>query len=332
MDTATLLLIAALGFVIVAGLGFVFAGGAASSPKTSKRVQSIAGGRSDRPRTRAAAAAGDPAANRRKQIMQTLKAAEKQERRAKLTTESRISQAGLTISVKTFWIGSGVIGLVAALVAAVLMRGPMGPLVALAAAFVAGGGLPRWILGFLSKRRIKKFVEEFPNAADVIVRGIKSGLPVSDCLKVIGRESPEPLAKEFRQLVEGLSMGVTLEQALEKMYTRMPTAEVRFFAIVLSIQQRTGGNLAEALGNLSQVLRARKLMGEKIKAMSAEAVASAWIIGCLPPGVMALITFTQPSYMMQMFTDQRGHLLLLGGGLWMCMGIFVMSRMINFKF
>jgi tight adherence protein B len=206
------------------------------------------------------------------------------------------------------------------------------PIAAFLGGFAAAFGLPRWILGFLTKRRMKKFGEEFPNAADIIVRGIRSGLPVNDCMKMIARESPEPVASEFRQLVESGAMGVSLEQTLEKMYERMPTAEVRFFAIVLSIQAKTGGNLAEALHNLSTVLRARKLMVEKIKAMSGEAVASAMIIGSLPPGVMCLVYVTAPSYMSQMFTDPRGHFLLLGGGIWMSLGIFVMRKMINFKF
>jgi tight adherence protein B len=179
---------------------------------------------------------------------------------------------------------------------------------------------------------MKKFTEEFPNATDVIVRGIKSGLPVNDCLKVIAKEGSEPLAGEFRQLVESSAMGVSFDQSLEKMYDRMPTSEVRFFAIVMSIQQKTGGNLAEALSNLSTVLRARKLMVEKIKAMSGEAVASAFIIGCLPPGVMILVYMSTPSYMMPMFTDPRGHLMLLGAAVWMGTGIFVMKKMINFKF
>ena len=205
-------------------------------------------------------------------------------------------------------------------------------LISLGVAFVVGLGLPRWVLGFLMARRRKKFTGEFANATDVIVRGIKSGLPVNDCLKVIAKEGSEPLAGEFRQLVETVAMGMSFDQALEKMYERMPTSEVRFFAIVMSIQQKTGGNLAEALNNLSVVLRARKLMVEKIKAMSGEAVASAFIIGCLPPGVAGMIYLSTPKYMMPLFVDPRGHLLLIGSGLWMGTGIFVMKRMINFKF
>jgi tight adherence protein B len=149
---------------------------------------------------------------------------------------------------------------------------------------------------------------------------------------MIGTECPEPLAGEFRILTENVAMGMSMDQALERMYERMPTNELRFFTIVLSIQAKTGGNLAEALGNLSTVLRARKLMAEKVKALSAEAVASAFIIGSLPPAVATLISVTAPSYMAPLFTDPRGHIMLMGAAVWMSIGIFVMRKMINFKF
>jgi tight adherence protein B len=326
MDMTTLLIAAFMGFVVVGGLGFVFAGGDRSAA-SAKRMTSVAGGRSaDKPRSRTAA---EVAGVRRKQIVQTLKTAEKQERKAKVTVEARIRQAGLQNSVSQFWIASGLFGLVVFLIV-VFMKG--GPLAALGLAFTAAFGLPRWVLGFLAKRRMKKFTEEFPNATDIIVRGIKSGLPVHDCMKVIGKESPEPLGAEFRKLVESVSMGANLDHCLEKMYERMPTPEVRFFAIVLSIQQKTGGNLAEALNNLSTVLRARKLMKEKIKAMSGEAVASAFIIGSLPPGIVAIMSTVSPTYLLPLWEDPRGHGILLFAAVWMGTGIFVMRRMINFKF
>ena len=266
---------------------------------------------------------------RRKQILDSLKEQERLERKAKVTIAARLLQAGLSMSPQVFWIVSGVVGLVAGFGAGVALHNP---LAAAGAAFVAGLGLPRWILGVLCKGRLKKFTEEFPNSVDVIVRGIKSGLPVHDCLEVIARESPEPLAGEFRRLMEGVGVGQELSAALDKMYMRMPTAEVRFFSIVMAIQQKTGGNLAEALGNLSTVLRARKLMGEKIKAMSGEAVASASIIGVLPPGLLLVVSLIQPSYMAVMFTDPRGHIALMAGASIMGLGVFIMRRMINFKF
>ncbi|HWT53052.1 MAG TPA: type II secretion system F family protein, partial [Caulobacter sp.] len=261
--------------------------------------------------------------------LKALKDQERKQKKASLSIGARMQAAGLGANVRMFWIISGVLGVFVALIFLLLRQMP---LIALGAGFAAGAGLPRWVLGMLAKGRTGKFTAAFSDAIDIIVRGIKSGLPVHDCLKIIGKECPEPLAGEFRILTENVAMGVPMDAALEKMYERMPTNELRFFAIVLAIQQKTGGNLAEALGNLSTVLRARKLMKEKIKALSAEAVASAMIIGSLPPGVVTLISVMSPTYMRPMFTDPRGHLMLLGGALWMTFGVLVMRRMINFKF
>lgn len=317
-----------LGFITIAGLGFAFAGGDSGSSKAAKRAQMIAGGGERQAAVRAKAAANTPDA-RRQNILKALKEQERKQKKATLSIGSRMQAAGLGENVKMFWIISGVLALVIALIVFMLSANP---LIALLGGFAAGLGLPRWVLSFLAKSRTKKFTEAFSDAIDIIVRGIKSGLPVHDCLKIIGKESPEPLGGEFRTLTENIAMGVPVDAALDKMYERMPTSELRFFSIVLGIQAKTGGNLAEALGNLSTVLRARKLMKEKIKALSAEAVASAAIIGSLPPGVVTLISVTSPAYMKPMFTDPRGHLMLLAGGLWMSIGIFVMRKMINFKF
>lgn len=318
-----------LGFITIAGLGFVLAGGGDSgSAKTVKRAQMITGGDRQSVAARAKAAA-NPQDARRKQILKTLKEQDQQKKKASLTIAARLRAAGLGDNVRMFWIISGVVGLLAG-VALLALR--QMPLIALGAAFAAGLGLPRWVVGMMAKARTKKFTEAFSDAIDIIVRGIKSGLPVHDCLKIIGKECPEPLAGEFRVLVENTGMGMSMDQALERMYERMPTNELRFFTIVLTIQAKTGGNLAEALGNLSTVLRARKLMAEKIKALSAEAVASAFIIGSLPPGVIVMISVTAPTYMAPMFSDQRGHFMLMIAGFWMTLGIVVMRKMINFKF
>lgn len=317
-----------LGFVTIAGLGFAFAGGDSPQVKAAKRAQLIAGGGERQAAVRAKAAANTPDA-RRQSILKALKEQERKQKKASLSIGARMQAAGLGENVKMFWIVSGALGVVVVLL--FLLLGQM-PLVAVGAGFAAGAGLPRWVLGMLAKSRTAKFTEAFSDAIDIIVRGIKSGLPVHDCLKIIGKESPEPLAGEFRIMTENVAMGVPMDAALEKMYERMPTNELRFFSIVLAIQQKTGGNLAEALGNLSTVLRARKLMKEKIKALSAEAVASAFIIGALPPGVVTLISVTSPEYMKPLFTDPRGHLMLLAGAIWMSIGIVVMRKMINFKF
>jgi tight adherence protein B len=167
---------------------------------------------------------------------------------------------------------------------------------------------------------------------DVIVRGVKSGLPLNQCLRIIAAESPEPLRSEFQALCDSQAMGVPLEIGMQRMYDHMPLPEVNFFSIVLVIQQKTGGNLSESLGNLSAVLRSRKLMIEKVKALSAEANASAMIIGSLPVIVATLVYFTRPAYIMVLFTHPVGNLILLGCGIMMSLGIFVMHKMVNFQF
>jgi tight adherence protein B len=198
--------------------------------------------------------------------------------------------------------------------------------------FASFFGLPRWILGFLRDQRQKKFAQQMADAVDVIVRGVKSGLPLNQCLKIIASESPEPVRGEFARVVDGQTMGVPLDQNLQKLFERMPLPEVNFFNIVLIIQQKAGGNLSEALGNLSQVLRSRRLLKEKIKALSSEAKASAGIIGSLPIIVMGLVYLTRPPYILILFTTDPGRIILFGSALMMGTGIMVMRNMINFKF
>lgn len=323
------ILAAILAFVTIGGVGWVLVGDGDSSAQALKRAQTLAGPKAANGRgARKAGAASTPEA-RRKQILTQLQEAERKERKARMTMAARLKHAGLSMSVRTFWLLNAAVGVVAFLIA--LMCG-LNILLALGVAVAAGLGLPRWIVGFLGKRRMKKFSSHFADAVDVIVRGVKSGLPVHDCFKIIARESPAPLGPEFQRMVEGLGVGLTLPQALEKMYERMPTPELKFFSIVMAIQQRTGGNLAEALSNLSTVLRARKMMGEKIKALSSEATASAGIIGSLPPAVMILVSLTTPAYMALLFTDPRGQFMLLVAIVMMSFGVFVMKKMISFKF
>ena len=193
-------------------------------------------------------------------------------------------------------------------------------------------GLPRWLLSYLKKRRETKFLDAFPDAVDVIVRGIKAGLPLLDSIKVITTDSPEPVRSEFRAIVETQAIGMPLGEACAKLYDSMPLPEANFFGIVISIQQRAGGNLSEALGNLSKVLRDRKKMKAKIQAMSMEAKASAGIIGALPIAVMMLVYITSPQYISLLWTEPLGRLMLAASALWMFMGTMVMKKMINFDF
>lgn len=321
------ILAAILAFITIGGLGWALVGGDDSSSQALKRAETLAG-RKSAASSKTAAVANTPEA-RRKQIMTQLQEAERRERKARMSMSAKLAHAGLSLKVQTFYIICGVLGVLA--LGLTLLFG-MNIVIALGISLIVSIGLPRWIIGFLAKKRMAKFSLEFPNAVDVIVRGIKSGLPVHECFKIIARESPAPLGPEFQRLVEGLGVGMTLEQSLERMYARIPTPELRFFTIVIAIQQKTGGNLAEALGNLSTVLRARRMMGEKIKALSSEAIASAGIIGSLPPTVMALVSLTTPSYMGVLFTDPRGNFVLLIAVMLMSLGIFVMKRMISFKF
>ena len=203
---------------------------------------------------------------------------------------------------------------------------------ALGFGFAAGAGFPFWALSFLKKRREGKFLEAFPDAVDVIVRGIKAGLPLLDSLKMIAVDAQEPVRSEFRSIIETQTIGIPLGEACLKLFENMPVPEANFFGIVVSIQQRAGGNLSEALGNLSRVLRDRKKMKAKIQAMSMEAKASASIIGALPIAVMTLVWITSPAYIELLWTDPFGRVMMACCGVWMAIGIFIMRKMINFDF
>src|SRR5207344_2544631 len=199
-------------------------------------------------------------------------------------------------------------------------------------AFAAGFGLPRWLLGYLKKRRETAFLKALPDAVDVIVRGIKAGLPLFESIKVVAADSPEPLRSEFLAIIETQTIGMPLGEACGRLYERMPLPEANFFGIVISIQQKAGGNLSEALGNLSRVLRDRKKMKAKIQAMSMEAKASAMIIGSLPICVGFLVWLTSPDYIELLWTTELGRFMMMGCATWMSIGIFVMKKMINFDF
>jgi tight adherence protein B len=268
--------------------------------------------------------------SRREQVEETLKELDIRARKSKsLPLQMKIDQAGLSWSKQKFIVVSCGLGL--AVLVLVFVFG-LGLLPGLAFAFAAGAGAPLWMLTYLRKRREKRFLEGFPDAVDVVVRGIKAGLPLIDSLRIIAMESQEPLKGEFRSVIETQAIGMPLGDACTKLYERMPLPEVNFFSIVIAIQQKSGGNLAEALGNLSRVLRDRKKMRAKIQAMSMEAKASATIIGALPVIVAFLVFVTSPKYIELLWTEELGRMMLAGCAVWMSMGVFVMKKMINFDF
>jgi tight adherence protein B len=268
--------------------------------------------------------------SRREQVEETLKEMETRQKKDKRPPLNiQIEQAGLTWSKNKFLIiaaGLGVFGFLVTLG----FRG--GLIAALGMGFVGACGLPMWLLKFLKKRREAKFLDGFPDAVDIIVRGIKAGLPLLDCIKVIAAEAPEPIKSEFKSIIETQTVGIPLGEACAKLYERIPVAEANFFGIVISIQSKSGGNLSEALGNLSRVLRDRKRMKAKILAMSMEAKASAAIIGSLPIAVMLLVYITSPQYISLLWTEPMGRMMMAACGAWMTMGVLVMRKMINFDF
>ena len=320
------LALAFLSAVTVGGLAWVFIYPLLSGEKQAEKrrapftssTPALRGGGDDRMRVR------------RVQVEESMKELERRlAETQKLSLETRISQAGLSWTKQQFLIGSGVMGGVVLIGA---FMGGVALLPAIGFAAAVGFGSPRWVLNFLKKRREAKFLDALPDAVDVIVRGIKAGLPLFDSIKVVVADAPEPLRSEFSAIIETQTIGMPLGDACQRLYDRMPLPEANFFGIVIAIQTKSGGNLSEALGNLSKVLRDRRKMAAKIQAMSMEAKASAGIIGALPPIVMIMVYIMTPDYISLLWTHPTGRLMLAGCVLWMFTGIMVMKKMINFDF
>jgi tight adherence protein B len=280
--------------------------------------------------TASGAAVRGVAVNRREQVAKTLSEIEAKAKNAnKATLELKLARAGLSWTKRTFYTVSGSCGAVLGLLLFLITDSPVA---AAGAAFAGGFGLPAWMLRHLRIRRIAKFNKELPNAVDVVVRGIRTGIPVGDCFRMVSREAEEPVRSEFRTVIETQAMGLSLGEAVSRLFERVPTAEVNFFAIVINIQQQSGGNLSEALNNLSVVLRDRAKMRGKVQAMSMEAKASASIIACLPFGVAGITTLTSPDYISLLWTTDVGTIALVGAAIWMSLGVFTIRKMIAFDF
>jgi tight adherence protein B len=322
MDTLAVFFLAsfAVGGVVYVFLYPILSG----EKKTEARMANVA-------KTEAVArVARGPQKSRRDIIEKTLEEFDERHKKSKsVPLAVRISRAGLSWSKRQFMLVSAGIGFGFFMLGLVVAGGL---LPAIGLGFAGAFGVPYWLLSFLKKRRETKFLNAFPDSVDIIVRGIKAGLPLLDCMKMITLEAPEPLKSEFRAIVETQAIGIPLGEACGKLYENMPVPEANFFGIVISIQQKAGGNLSEALGNLSRVLRDRKKMKAKIQAMSQEAKASAAIIGALPLAVMTMVYITSPVYISLLFTEPLGNLMLACSAAWMAMGVLVMKKMINFDF
>jgi tight adherence protein B len=333
MDSDQLMMfgIIALGAVSVITMIFVFINPLISGERRAeKRMQGVAeSGRAPRSNN---GKVEEAANNRKQQVAKTLQDLEEKQKSGKqVTMRQRLVRAGLDIDAKAFWMASAITGLVC--VGLTLLLAPnSNPLIAVAVGFAGAFGLPRYVIGHMTKKRQNKFLANFANAIDVIVRGVKTGLPLNECLNIIARETEDPIASEFRDITEQQRVGVPLAECFERMMMRMPLAEVRFFAIVIAIQAQAGGNLSEALGNLSGVLRDRTRMQQRVRALSSEAKASAWVLGSLPFIVALLVYLTTPDYISFLWKTQTGQFIVIVAAFWMSCGIMMMKKMINFKF
>ncbi|MDX8526145.1 type II secretion system F family protein [Mesorhizobium sp. MSK_1335] len=328
-----------LAFIVLAG----FSAGAVAyaflftridnEKQAGKRLQTIKTAETDRSVVKATRDRAAEAVKRRKNLQDSLKQLDEKQKTndrnlKKPPLKVQIRQAGMQVSMERFYIYSVVCGVVLTALFFFLHA----PLWALPGVLLVGGlGLPRWFVSFRRTRRVKAFLEEFPNALDIIVRAVKSGLPLNDAIRLIANESPEPVRAEFRRIVDSQQLGMSVPDAAMRMSETMPCTEAGFFGIVIQIQSQAGGNLSEALGNLSRVLRDRKKMKAKVQALSMEAKASAVIIGALPFVVAFLVYLSSPNYIMPLFTTNVGNLILGCSGVWMSIGILVMRKMMNFE-
>ena len=328
-----------LAFVVLAGLSagavayaFLF-NRIGNEKNVGKRLETIKTAETDRSIVKASRDRVAEAAKRRKSVQDSLKELDQKQKTKDVNVKKpplkvQIRQAGMTVTLERFYLYSAICGLV--LAAGTYLAGA--PLLVVPGALVAGAlGLPRWFVSFRRGLRVKAFLKEFPNALDIIVRAIKSGLPLNDGIRLIANESPEPVRTEFRRIVDSQQLGLSIPDAALRMQETMPCPEAGFFGIVIQIQAQAGGNLSEALGNLSRVLRDRKKMKDKVQALSMEAKASAAIIGALPFIVAVMVYLTSPNYIMPLFTTNVGNLILGISGLWMLMGVLVMRKMMNFE-
>lgn len=323
----SIILLAVLGFVAVAAAGFALVPSLGTSNRAGKRIKALQGDIQSNRRENAAARSRD---TRRKDIQQTLKTQTEQleKRRKNVSLQDQIFQAGLKIKrgafVRNQLIFGGVVFALLFLVTEWYFAAIFGA--------AAGYLLPKMYLKNRRKSYQNRFLDELPNAVEAIVRGVKSGLPLNDSMRVVAKEAKEPVKSEFQRVLDQQSVGKSMTEAVQILFERVPLPEVNFFVVVITVQQQAGGNLSEALTNLSHVLRNRKKMKSKIKAMSSEAKASAGIIGSLPFIVAILVTLTTPTYLLPLFETQIGNLWLGIAAVLMSIGIFIMKKMVEFDF
>ena len=321
------LLLALLAMIAVGAAGFALVPSAMGSSRADKRRRAFQG---DVEARRRDSAADRTREDRRKSVQQVLKAqADEQKRKARLTLAQRIFQAGLSIKPADFIRNGIILGAVTFVVLFVVQV----PLLFAAVFGVASGYLlPRLYLGRARRKYQDRYLEELPNAVEAIVRGVKTGLPLNDSIRLVAREVKEPVRSEFQRILDQQAFGMSTTEAVNVLLERVPLSEVNFFVVVISVQQQSGGNLSEALGNLARVLRNRKKMKQKVKAMSSEAKASAMIIGALPFVVAGLVTLVSPRYLEPLVSTTLGHIWLGVAFVMLSIGVFIMNRMVQFDY
>jgi len=313
----------------VGAVGLAFVPGIAGEGRANKRIKALSTG--DRTAGRKSRIDPNKARSERRKSLQDILDDQNEEnkQKKKISLKKRLAHAGMRISVPAFWRNAAILG-----VLVFLLTWVTGVPVLFAAVFGAAGAyaLPMWYVKQRTRKYQTKFLDEFPNAVESIVRGVKAGMPLNESMKVVASEAKEPVKTEFTRIIEQQAVGKNVAEAVPILFERLPISEVNFFVVVITVQQKAGGNLSEALGNLATVLRNRKKMKAKVKAVSSEAKASAGIIGALPFIVTILISLVSPSYMVPLFTTPTGNMMLGIAAIMMSFGVFVMHKMIQFDY
>lgn len=314
-----------IGLCVLA-LGMAFVPSIVGSNRADKRIKALKG---DIRAGRAEADASRQRDSRRKMVQQVLKQTEAANAKKRVPLQTQLFQAGMKVSKRDYIRNVIILGVIIFAICFVLQV----PILFAGVFGVAGSYLlGRFYIGRRRKKFQSAFLEELPNAVEAIVRGVKSGLPLNDTVRLVAREAKEPVRSEFARVLDQQAVGKSMTEAVQILFERVPLPEVNFFVVVISVQQQAGGNLSEALGNLARVLRNRKKMKAKVKAMSSEAKASAGIIGSLPFVVAILVTLTTPAYLVPLFTTTTGQIWLGVAAAMLSMGVFVMNRMVQFDF
>jgi tight adherence protein B len=308
--------------VALGGLAFAFLG---QNERADQRRSAIA----KAPTSSSARAAVLDRTTKKKQIADSLAGLEKRSRSKRVDLQTRIEQAGMTIKKERYLM---IFAAIAVVLAGLVFAKTHSPVLAGLTAITMAVGAPPFVLARMKQRRIKKFIDALPVALDIIVRGVRAGLPLGDTLRIIANEAPEPAKSEFRKVVESQQLGISVPEACQRLAQRVPATETNFFAIVIEIQSKAGGNLSEAVGNLSKTVRERKKMKGKISAMSMEALASAAIIGMVPFVVTGALYMISPKYMSLLFNTVHGRYILMFALGWMSIGAMMMKKMISFDF